>query len=154
MKREGRNAGESVGRRVDSPSLIRVRVVNKQNLSMELLESRCLRLRLSECSFPGNQGVKTLQVLGPPFLPERSPRSIESISHSEITCRIHVLSDRSPLLSNFLKSRVITQLPNDKYFACARQHQPLKGPFLTYLGSPWAGSGTRDIALLFRFRFI
>ena len=58
-----------------------------------MLESRCLRLLLSEPSFPGNQGAKTLQVLRPPFLLDRSPTSIQSISHSEITCLIHVLSD-------------------------------------------------------------
>ena len=43
----------------------------------DLLESRYLRLRLSERSFPGNQGVKTLQVLRLPFLLQRSLRSIK-----------------------------------------------------------------------------
>ena len=66
-----------------------------------MLESRCLRLLISEPSVPGNQGVKTLQVLRPPFLLDRSLRSIQSISHSEITCPIHVLSDKyKPLLYN------------------------------------------------------
>ena len=76
-----------------------------------LLESRCLRLRLSEHSFPGNQGVKTLQVLRPPFLLDRSLRSIQSISHSEITCRIHVLSDTFQTHPKLLSNKLVIDTP-------------------------------------------